>query len=125
MWSVSLHSHRYIILKQIIFLLELILAPPCSSPFIGVAHFIKLCSPLCLLSVALCRVKIIICRTMKLHTIMKVGTKTSSVCFHPCVFPLSVGCTVCDPVMGDEGKFYVTPELLPVYRDKVSSPTSC
>lgn len=26
---------------------------------------------------------------------------------------------VCDPVMGDDGKFYVTPELVPVYREKV------
>ncbi|KAG0594585.1 hypothetical protein M758_UG090600 [Ceratodon purpureus] len=28
---------------------------------------------------------------------------------------------VCDPVMGDDGKFYVTPELVPVYREKVFS----
>lgn len=26
---------------------------------------------------------------------------------------------VCDPVMGDDGKFYVTPELVPVYREQV------
>lgn len=26
---------------------------------------------------------------------------------------------VCDPVMGDDGKFYVNPELVPVYREKV------
>lgn len=26
-----------------------------------------------------------------------------------------------DPVMGDEGKLYVPPELVSVYRDKVSS----
>lgn len=26
---------------------------------------------------------------------------------------------VCDPVMGDNGKFYVPPELVPVYRDKI------
>ncbi|KAG0598656.1 hypothetical protein M758_12G091300 [Ceratodon purpureus] len=26
---------------------------------------------------------------------------------------------VCDPVMGDDGKFFVKPELLPVYREKV------
>lgn len=26
---------------------------------------------------------------------------------------------VCDPVMGDDGKFYVKPELVPVYREKV------
>lgn len=29
--------------------------------------------------------------------------------------------SVCDPVMGDEGKLYVPPELVSVYRDKVSS----
>lgn len=28
--------------------------------------------------------------------------------------------SVCDPVMGDEGKLYVPPELVSVYRDKVS-----
>lgn len=27
---------------------------------------------------------------------------------------------VCDPVMGDEGKLYVPPELVSVYREKVS-----
>ena len=26
---------------------------------------------------------------------------------------------VCDPVMGDEGKLYVPPELVAVYREKV------
>ena len=26
---------------------------------------------------------------------------------------------VCDPVMGDEGKLYIKPELVPVYRQKV------
>jgi hypothetical protein len=29
--------------------------------------------------------------------------------------------TVCDPVMGDEGKLYVPEELVPAYRDKVHS----
>lgn len=29
--------------------------------------------------------------------------------------------SVCDPVMGDDGKFFVKPELLPVYREKVHS----
>lgn len=28
---------------------------------------------------------------------------------------------VCDPVMGDDGEFYVNPELVPVYREKVVS----
>ena len=28
---------------------------------------------------------------------------------------------VCDPVLGDEGKLYVPPELVEVYREKVSS----
>lgn len=28
--------------------------------------------------------------------------------------------SVCDPVMGDEGKLYVPPELVSVYREKVS-----
>lgn len=27
--------------------------------------------------------------------------------------------SVCDPVMGDEGKLYVPPELVTVYREKV------
>ncbi|KAJ7562689.1 hypothetical protein O6H91_03G080500 [Diphasiastrum complanatum] len=27
--------------------------------------------------------------------------------------------TVCDPVMGDEGKLYIKPELVPLYKDKV------
>jgi len=31
-------------------------------------------------------------------------------------------CLVCDPVMGDEGKLYVPPELVSVYREKVTNP---
>jgi pyridoxine kinase len=31
---------------------------------------------------------------------------------------------VCDPVMGDDGEFYVTPDLVPVYCDKVVAAAS-
>ena len=33
----------------------------------------------------------------------------------------SLSCPVCDPVMGDEGKLYVPPELVSVYREKASN----
>jgi pyridoxal/pyridoxine/pyridoxamine kinase len=28
-------------------------------------------------------------------------------------------CTVCDPVMGDDGSLYVSPEVLPLYRELI------
>lgn len=34
-----------------------------------------------------------------------------------CIIKFSL--SVCDPVMGDEGKLYVPPELVAVYREKV------
>jgi len=46
-----------------------------------------------------------------LETVLKVVEKLRS--YNPKLI------YVCDPVMGDDGKFYVTPELVPVYREKV------
>ncbi|WMV16913.1 hypothetical protein MTR67_010298 [Solanum verrucosum] len=62
-----------------------------------------------------------------LNTVLKVVDKLRSVNpklkFVKCLLislPLSYGLgEVCDPVMGDEGKLYVPPELVMVYREKV------
>lgn len=37
----------------------------------------------------------------------------------PNFFIIKFSLSVCDPVMGDEGKLYVPPELVAVYREKV------
>ncbi|CAI5983392.1 unnamed protein product, partial [Closterium sp. NIES-65] len=40
-----------------------------------------------------------------------------------CLLPIpSLPVTVCDPVMGDDGRLYIRPELVPIYRHQVPPP---
>ena len=34
---------------------------------------------------------------------------------------ISLNAAVCDPVMGDEGRLYLAPELVPVYKNNIAS----
>ncbi|KAL9689730.1 hypothetical protein QQ045_010119 [Rhodiola kirilowii] len=53
------------------------------------------------------------------YTHLLTGSFTCMLQLHHCIYKLSYCSTVCDPVMGDEGKLYVPPELVSVYREMV------
>ncbi|XWS30794.1 hypothetical protein CRYUN_Cryun23aG0020400 [Craigia yunnanensis] len=54
-----------------------------------------------------------------LNTILEVVDKLRSVNPNLTYGKPGVSCLVCDPVMGDEGKLYVSEDLVSVYREKV------